>query len=353
MNIGLTFDLREDYVREGYEQEQAAEFDDIETIVAIELALRSLGHATERIGNARSLVHRLGRGDRWNLVFNIAEGMHGFGRQALVPALLDTYGIPYIFSNPLALSVTLHKGTAKHIARDLGIPTPDFEIIEDLADLEKVTLPFPLFAKPIAEGTSKGIGRMSKVLNRSDLRSHCQHLLTRYRQPVLVETFLPGREFTVGVLGTGSSCYALGVMEILLLEQAEPDIYSYTNKIDYEGRVSSSLVADPMSAMAKQIALDVWKGLGCHDAGRVDLRCDAAGRPNFLEVNPLAGLHPKDSDLVNLGYLTGLSYVQLIERIVASALDRLGSRLPGIGSAPLDTAQDPKSPPQNRLNAAR
>lgn len=324
MNIGITYDLREDYTREGYDEEQAAEFDCIETIVAIELALRSLGYSTERIGNARALIHRLGRGDRWDLVFNIAEGMYGFGRQALVPALLDTYGIPYTFSDPLALSITLHKGMAKRVVRDQGIPTPDFEIIGDLAHLEKVMLPFPLFVKPIAEGTSKGISRMSKVCDRSDLRSHCQYLLARYCQPVLVETFLPGREFTVGILGTGNSCYALGVMEILLLEQAEPEVYSYDNKKDYEGRVSFRLAADAASAMATQIALDVWMGLGCRDAGRVDLRCDATGRPNFIEVNPLAGLHPSDSDLVILGHLIGISYVELIERIIASASSRAG-----------------------------
>ena len=330
MNIGITYDLREDYAREGYDEEQAAEFDCIETIVAIERALCSLGYSTERIGNARALIHRLGQGDRWDLVFNIAEGMHGFGRQALVPALLDTYGIPYTFSDPLALSITLHKGMAKHVVRDQGILTADFEIISDPGEIEKMVLPFPLFAKPIAEGTSKGINRMSKVRDRSDLRSQCQHLLARYSQPVLVETFLPGREFTVGILGTGNSCYALGVMEILLLERAEPEVYSYANKRDYEGRVSFSLAADAASATAMQMALDVWMRLGCRDAGRVDLRCDAMGRPNFIEVNPLAGLHPKDSDLVILGHLMGVSYVELIERIIGSALSR--TRAPAAGA---------------------
>jgi D-alanine-D-alanine ligase len=325
MNIGITYDLREDYLREGYDEEQTAEFDCVETVVAIELALRSLGYSTERIGNARALIHCLGLGDRWDLVFNMAEGMHGFGRQALVPALLDTYGIPYTFSDPLALSITLHKAMAKHVVRDQGIPTPDFEIISDLGDFEKVSLPFPLFAKPVAEGTSKGINRMSKVCDLSDLRSHCQYLLARYCQPVLIETFLPGREFTVGILGTGNSCYALGVMEIMLLEQAEPEVYSYANKQDYMGRVSFRLASDAASTMAMQSALNVWKGLGCRDAGRVDLRCDAAGRPNFIEVNPLAGLHPKDSDLVILGHLMGVSYVELIERIIASALSRIGA----------------------------
>jgi D-alanine-D-alanine ligase len=333
MLIGITYDLRDDYAREGYDEEETAEFDRIETIAAIELALSSLGHSTDRIGHARALIHRLGRGDRWDLVFNIAEGMHGFGRQALVPALLDTYEIPYTFSDPLTLSMTLHKGMAKHVVRDQGIPTADFEIIRALADLERVALPFPLFVKPIAEGTSKGISRASKVFDRSELRSRCKHLLARFRQPVLVETFLPGREFTVGILGTGDSSYALGVMEIQLQEEAEPEVYSYTNKKYYERRVHFSLAADAASATATRIALDVWMGLGCRDGGRVDLRCDATGRANFMEVNPLAGLDPKESDLVILGRLRGVPYVELVERIVASATSRSAARSAGRAQA--------------------
>ena len=327
MMIGITYDLRGDYAREGYDEEETAEFDDIETIAAIELALRSLGHSTDRIGSARALIHRLGQGDHWDLVFNIAEGMHGFGRQALVPALLDAYEIPYTFSGPLTLSVTLHKGMAKHVVRDLGMPTPDFAVIEALADLEDLTLPFPLFVKPVAEGTSKGIGAASKVHDGSQLRSCCERLVTRFRQPVLVETFLPGREFTVGLLGTGSSAHALGVMELELLEEAEPGIYSYANKKYYERRVRFNLVEEAVGAAAAQMALDIWRGLGCRDAGRVDLRCDAAGGVNFLEVNPLAGLNPKESDLVILGRLRGVAYVELIGRILASALDRAAANV--------------------------
>jgi D-alanine-D-alanine ligase len=326
MIIGITYDLREDYAREGYDEEETAEFDHIDTVTAIELALRSLGHATDRIGRARALIHRLDQGDRWDLVFNIAEGMHGFGRQALVPALLDAHDIPYTFSDPLTLSLTLHKGMAKHAVRGQGIPTPDFKIISGLADIDDMELAFPLFVKPVAEGTSKGIGTASKVHDGSELRSCCMRLLARFHQPVLVETFLPGREFTVGVLGTGSSSYALGVMELELREEAEPEIYSYANK-KYSGRrVRFSLAADAAGAAATQIALDVWRGLGCRDGGRVDLRCDAAGRVNFLEVNPLAGLNPTESDLVILAQLKGVPYVELIGRIVALALGRAAAR---------------------------
>ncbi|HEX5077523.1 MAG TPA: hypothetical protein VFV80_00120 [Geminicoccaceae bacterium] len=325
MMVGITYDLREDYLRQGCDEEDVVEFDCVETILAIESALGWLGHATDRIGDVRALVRRLEEGDRWDLVFNIAEGLQGFGRQALVPALLDAYAIPYTFSDPLTLALTLHKGMAKHVARDRGIATADFEIVGAVADLDNVALPFPLFVKPVAEGTSKGIGQTSKVQDGTELRAQCARLLARYRQPVLVETFLPGREFTVGILGTGEACDALGVMENLLQQEAEPEIYSYANKKYYERRVRFRLAADAAAAAAVQTALDVWRSLGCRDGGRVDLRCDTAGRVCFLEANPLAGLHP-NSDLVILARLSGVPYVELIEQIVASAVRRCGAR---------------------------
>ena len=321
MRIGITYDLRADYAREGYDEEEVAEFDSLETVDAIELALRSLGHSTDLIGHARKLTRRLVQGDRWDMVFNIAEGLHGFGREALVPALLETYEIPYTFSDPLTLSVALHKGTAKRVVRDLGIRTPDFKVIENIDDAEQVGLPFPLFIKPIAEGTSKGISGKSKVRNRFELLSGCERLLARFHQPVLVEMFLPGREFCVGILGTGRAAYALGVLEIILKEEAELEVYSYTNKKDCQRLVQYSLVADSAAAEARQMALDVWKGLGCRDGGRVEMRCDASGRVNFVEVNPLTGLQA-DSDLVTLGRLVGVPYVELIRRIVGSASTR-------------------------------
>jgi len=324
VRIGITYDVREEYAREGYGEEEVAEFDSLETVDAIELALRSLGYSTDLIGDAGKLIRRLVQGDRWDMVFNIAEGLHGFGREALVPALLESYEIPYTFSDPLTLSVALHKGTAKRVVRDLGIRTPEFKVIENIDDVKQVDLPFPLFIKPIAEGASKGISGKSKVRNRFELLSGCERLLARFHQPVLVEKFLPGREFCVGILGTGRAGYALGVLEIILKEDAEPEVYSYINKKDCQRLVQYSLVADAAAAEASQMGLDVWKGLGCRDGGRVELRCDANGRMNFVEVNPLTGLQA-DSDLVTLGRLVGVPYVELIEQIVASASRRSGA----------------------------
>ena len=323
MRIGVTFDLRDDYADMGYDEEQTAEFDHVETIVAIESALRSLGHATDRIGHARRLMERLVGGDRWDLVFNIAEGMYGFGRQSLVPALLDAYQLPYVFSDPLALAVTLHKASAKRVVRDHGIRTADFDVVETPCDIDSLSLPFPLFLKPIAEGTSKGITAASKVSTRAELRSECQRLLMRHRQPVLVEAYLPGREFTIGIIGTGAAARVLGVAEIRLHEGPESNIYSYDNKKYFDDRVSFRLADDALGISASKLALAAWKSLGCRDGGRVDVRCDAEGNVNFLEANPLAGLHPTDSDLPLLGRLKGVPYNALIAEIVASATSRI------------------------------
>ena len=156
-----------------------------------------------------------------------------------------------------------------------------------------------------------------------DLTAICGELRRRFRQPVLVEAFLPGREVTVGVIGTGSDATVLGVMEVIFLESAEAHGYSYDNKQRYKENVRYRLATGDAATQACEVALAAWRALGCRDAGRVDCRCDASGQVQFLEVNPIPGLHPVDSDLTILAALLGVPYQQLIERILASALERL------------------------------
>jgi D-alanine-D-alanine ligase len=325
VKIGITYDLRDDYIAEGYTEEETAEFDHPLTIAAIDDTLQSLGYQTDRIGHIRTLARRLVAGDRWDLVFNIAEGIRGFGREAQVPALLDAWGIPYAFSDPLVMSLTLHKGMTKRVIRDLGIPTPDFAVVERPGEIEAVSLPFPLFAKPVAEGTGKGVTAASKIADRDNLKRVCLELLVVYRQPVLIETFLPGREFTVGIIGTGAEAFSPGVMEVHLTEKAEKDVYSYVNKEDWHGRIVYRLAEDALARTAQETALAAWRGLGCRDGGRIDMRADAHGVPNFIEVNPLAGIRPGHSDLPILCELAGMPYRELIAGIMRSALTRIGN----------------------------
>jgi D-alanine-D-alanine ligase len=326
--VGIAYDLREDYLKEGYTEEETAEFDQPSTIDAIDQTLRSLGFQTDRIGHVRNLTRRLAQGERWDIVFNIAEGMYGLGREAQVPALLDAYSIPYTFSDALVLALTLHKGLTKHVLRDLGIPTADFAVVTGESDIGRVHLPFPLFAKPVAEGTGKGVTVASKIRYRRELRPLCRELMKRYNQPVLVETFLPGREFTVGILGTGIDARTVAVLEIGLRAEAERGVYSYLNKEHCEVLVDYYLANDGEARRAGEVALAAWRALGCRDAGRVDLRSDSRGRPHFIEVNPLAGLHPTHSDLPILCSLAGVSYRSLLRSIMESALKRV-PRKPG------------------------
>ncbi|MBT8340439.1 MAG: ATP-grasp domain-containing protein [Desulfatitalea sp.] len=328
MKIGLTYDLRSEYLAAGYSEEETAEFDRDETITAIEDALRRSGHQTSRIGHAKNLMKQLISGQRWDLVFNIAEGLTGIGREAQVPAILDVYNIPYTFSDPLVMALTLHKGMTKRVLRDVGIPTPEFAMVAGHEDLSRVTFDPPFFIKPIAEGTGKGITPDAIVRHRRELAAACRNLRVRYRQPVLVERFLPGREFTVGVIGTGVDARILGTMEILLNKEAEQQVYSYTNKEFCEKRVTYRLITAEQDAVVREaeaIVLEAWQELGCRDAGRVDVRCDAHGRPQFMEVNPLAGIHPEHSDLPIICNFIGMPYQQLIECIVHSAAKRIST----------------------------
>jgi D-alanine-D-alanine ligase len=322
LKVGMTYDLRDDYLKEGFTHEETAEFDLADTIEAIEKVIADNGFITDRIGNIRALNRRLAAGDRWDIVFNVAEGLYGFGREAQIPALLDAYNIPYTFSDPLGHALTLHKGMTKRIVRDLGIPTPDFAVVQSKEEIAAVDLPFPLFAKPVAEGTGKGITATSKISNHQELHQTCSALLSSFHQPVLIETYLPGREFTVGILGTGREARAIGALEVILLPTAEKNAYSYENKEHYDKLVKYLLVDDTEAKEAIDISLRAWRGLDLKDAGRIDLRSDANGRPHFMEVNSLAGLNPIRSDLPILCNRLGITYHELISSILESALRR-------------------------------
>jgi D-alanine-D-alanine ligase len=321
--IGLTYDLRDDYLALGFGEEETAEFDRVATIEALENALRSIGHEPVRIGNVRALVQALARGDRWDAVLNVCEGLSGYGREAQVPAVLDAYAIPYTFADPLTACVTLHKGTAKRVLRDAGVPTTDFVVASTVAEAKATRLPFPLFVKPVAEGTAKGIHPSSRVVDRTALVARTAELIERYRQPVIIEPYLPGREFTTAIRGQGAGAEVIGTMEIVLLEgKAESHAYTYLNKEECEERCVFPLADEISAARCAEVALAAWQALGCRDAGRVDLREDADGTLMVMEVNPLPGMHPEHSDLPMICTAVGLPYAELVRSIVVAALAR-------------------------------
>ncbi len=330
MRVGLTYDLRSEYLQEGFSAEDTAEFDRPDTIDAIEDALQSLGYDVDRIGRGKSLVSRLANGDRWDFVFNICEGLHGISREAQVPAMLDLYEIPYTFADPLVMSVCLHKQQTKTLVAAAGVATPRSCVVRQLSDLVGLRLAYPVFAKPLAQGTSKGVSPESHVNSLKELSGICQQLLEKFNEPVLIEEYLPGREFTVGILGTGDKSRVLGTLEIVMRPGADSHVYSYRNKEDCESLVEYRLVRaeqDQQVSAAETLALLAWRSLEARDAGRIDVRCDASGQPQFIEANPLAGLHPTHSDLPMLATALGITYQALIDEIVQSVLTRVKHRI--------------------------
>jgi D-alanine-D-alanine ligase len=299
--------------------EDTAEFDKQDTVDALNSALVNMGFETEPIGNCFQLIDALAAGRRWDLVFNIAEGLYGDGRESVVPAILDQYRIPYVFSGPVIMGISLNKHLTRLIVASAGVPVSPGMLVSELKDLDKCNLTFPLFIKPVSEGTGKGITEKNLVNSPEELRQMVGLLLERFNQPVLVEEYLPGREFTVGIIGSGDDAVAIGGMEIECMNNLP---YSVEFKENYQTYCRYIPLAGEFEAECKKVALDVWKALGAADAGRVDVKADRNGRICLMEVNPLAGLHPVHSDLPILSNMTGINYQTLIEMIMKSAIKR-------------------------------
>lgn len=324
MRIGLVYDLRDDYRAMGFSEEQTAEFDSIETVDGMAHALERLGHQVDRIGHGKKLAQRLVLGDAWDLVWSIAEGLKGRCREAQVPALLELYDQPYAFSDATTMALALDKALTKRVVRDAGIPTAPFmQVVSSEQDISAWTH-YPAFVKPLAEGTGKGCELASKVKTSAELMNAARALLHRFAQPALVEAFLPGREFTVGIVGNGARARVLGVMEIFLKAEADQGVYSMRNKEQYETLCYYQAAAGEVAKRVGDYGLAAYRALGCRDSCRLDFRCDAVGSPVFMEANPIAGLNPIHSDLPILSGLNGISYDQLIGLILEAAMDRYG-----------------------------
>jgi D-alanine-D-alanine ligase len=305
MRIGLTYNLKpEDATGDRFE-----EFDSIVTIEALEGALRAHGHEPVRLGWGAPFLDALAA-TPVDGVFNLAEGIGGRGRESQVPATLEMLGIPCSGSDAIALGITLDKPLAKLLARASGIATAPWEVLHEPRD---VALRFPLFAKPAAEGSSMGITSASRCETSGDLRTAVERLLAY--GPVLVEEYLPGDEYTVGILDGK----VIGVMQVVPRSKEEHFVYSIEVKRDYLNRVEYRFVEVPEAA---DVALAIWRAFGLRDVARVDVRRDRAGAVNFVEVNPLPGVHPINSDLVLLAQGFGWSYDRLIGGIIGAAEKR-------------------------------
>ncbi len=320
MKIGLTYDLRSWYTDRGYSMEDTAEFDKQETVDALDEALVKMGHQTEQVGNAFQVIEALASGKHWDLVFNIAEGLYGDGRESVIPAILDQYKIPYVFSGPVIMGLSLNKHLTKLVVKSAGVPVSPGMLISTISEIENCHLEYPLFVKPVSEGTGKGITSKSLVHSKDELRTMAEWILTRFNQPALVEEYLPGREFTVGIVGSGNEAIVIGGMEVICADNLP---YSVEVKENYQQYCKYKPLDKDIEGECSEVALNSWKALGAVDAGRVDLKADKNGKICFIEANPLAGLNPVHSDLPILARMYGIDYQKLLEMIMKSARKRL------------------------------
>ena len=333
LDIGIAADLRPEVkTRAGaprlLPEDRFEEYDSPATVQAIAGALAERGHRSRFLGGGRRFLEEL-LARPPDLVFNIAEGSGTRSREAHAPAVCEMLGVPFTGSDPLTLAATLDKAVAKRLVASAGIATPRFAVFESAATPGKFAgVGFPCIAKPLREGSSMGIRRTSRVEDAEALAEEVERLLADYGEPVPVEEFLPGAEFTVGILGEGEGATALGVMEIEPLGVPLGEfVYSLEVKRNFRREVAYHVPPRRPAALVRaieELALASARALGCRDLSRIDVRLGADECPRFLEANPLPGLAPGTGDVVILAELAGIPYVELIDRIVKTALARLG-----------------------------
>jgi D-alanine-D-alanine ligase len=327
LRVAITYNLKKDFFHQKNQPvDLFEEFDIEETIDAIRDVLVRDGHEVIKLGGDTGLVDRL-REVPIDIVFNIAEGLRGRNREAHIPALLEFLNIPYTGSDPLTLSLALDKSMAKRVVMSAGVPTPRFKKVMRMEDLKEINLSNPLFVKLCDEGSSKGVRLDSKVMDARSLEEKTRWLLENYGPPVLVEEFVKGPEFTVGVLGNEVPS-VLGVMLIEIKEKRIEDaIYSLEIKREWGEKVAYHCPPpiDPeLQKGIEEVALGAYRALDCRDVSRVDIRVGEDGTPYFLEINPLPGLSPVYGDLPIMAKRMGWSYDQLVRTIFHHALKRYG-----------------------------
>lgn len=332
MRIGLAYDLKEKvHAHQGQQRavpdDALEEYDSPETVEGLSAAIEALGHRVERLGGGREFLTRILRSPP-DFVFNISEGLGSYrSREAQVPSILEMLGISYSGADPQCLAVCLDKALTKKLATLGGIATPTWRVVSTASEMSRVDwsgFPFPAFVKPTYEGSSKGVRLRSRVESPVDLAELVSSVLDAYRQPVMVEEFIAGEEVTVGIVGNSPPAI-VGVMRVAPKKQTANFVYSLEVKRDWENQVDYECPANLPPAVTARIAeysLKAFDLLGCRDFARVDFRVASDGTPYFLEINPLAGLNPKSSDLPIMARLMGWSYGSLIAAILDAAIER-------------------------------
>jgi D-alanine-D-alanine ligase len=333
MRIGLAYDLKASVpLDEDSPEDALEEYDSRETVEIIAAALMAAGHSVVPLGGGGEFLENILR-QKVDIVFNIAEGRgNSRSRESQVPAVLEMLSIPYTGSDSHCLTVCLDKPLAKKLVSADGVATPQWRLINDEAELSKVSwkqFPFPAIVKPAYEGSSKGIRLTSVVESREQMTKEIIRLLNDYRQPVMVEEFISGDEVTVGIIGNAPP-RVIGIMRIVPRNKEKRFVYSlevkrdYLNLVDYE---SPPQLADEIKERITLASLKVFKVLGCRDFARIDFRISPDGVPYFLEINPLPGLGSY-SDLIIMTQKTGWTHRGLIQAVLEAALKRCSPCVP-------------------------
>lgn len=335
MNIGLAYNVR--HVKPDINNPQyikEAEFDEPATIRGIEKALLELGHKVYKVeANEKAYFKLFKLRKKIDLVFNIAEGMNGEDREAQIPAMLEMLKIPYTGPKPIGYAVGLNKAVAKEILSFYKIPTAEWATVHNLDYLDTHQFKhFPALAKPLGEGSSKGIRAHNLVNNQKELKKVVGELLHEFHQPVLVEEFLPGREFTVAVIGTPPRILPIIEMKFDNLPKGMPHFDHYEAKwvyenpdMPYDTQVCPAILTPALKNKIETLVLSAFKALEIRDWARFDLRLDSHGEPNFIEVNCPPGIIPdprENSRFPRAARAAGLDYVSMIEAIIKSACTR-------------------------------
>lgn len=344
LKVGLAFNMKRTPSHDGDDRE--AEYDPPETIEAITKAIESFGHTVVPLEATPDFPRAL-VSSGVDVVFNIAEGIQGRNREAQVPSLCELIGVPYTGSDSATLSICLDKGLSKRLLKD--VDTPEFQVL--ITGREKLkALRYPVIVKPNAEGTSKGITHKSVVDDEAALREVAREIIEKYGQPALVEEYIFGREFTVGLLGEKRP-RVLPPMEVVFLSPTDRPVYDYACKQSWQKHVRydvpAQLTKDELRNI-ERVCRATFAALGCRDVARVDLRLASNGKVYVIEVNPLPGLTPDYSDLCLIASGASLDYRTLIGEILSGAIKRWREKQ---GETPrnegeLPAAATPVEPPQ-------
>ncbi len=337
LRIGLVYETFETYPRRpGDPVDAHVEFEPESTIEALEAAILHIGHRPVRLGSPMQLLTRIGSREclEVDVAFNLAEGFGGRNREAWAPVLLEMAGIATIGSDALSLSLSLDKAWANRWLAEAGIPVAAHASLSSAGDVAEMKEPaaFPLFVKPRWEGTAKGIRDSSRVDSLEALSREVERIVSQYDQPALVETFLPGAEYTVTLIGNDPPRVFPALQRALenetgiglhALEGPESSVVLDEGALRGLDHRTDGILTPQLEARLADLSLRAFEALACRDFARVDFKLDAVGQPVFLEINPLPTFAP-DGTFGILAELEGCSLSEMLGRCISAGLERLG-----------------------------